>query len=190
MEFIESTHQYINDEGIIIPSVSELIRNYIGNEYTNVSKEILDRAAKHGTMIHEAIERYETSHNYDIEGYNEDETKALEFFREIKEKENIYIADMERIVYTKDYAGRFDIFGQVNKQQAFIDIKTNSNYPKEHLELQLGLYIYAWKQMLKTDNEYKAYCIWLPRNKKPKFEEVKPCDEETVKEIIAKWQSR
>ena len=55
IEFIEETHTYLY-EGIIIPSVSEILHFIFPDKYKNVDKEILYKKAIYGSKIHEAIE--------------------------------------------------------------------------------------------------------------------------------------
>ena len=55
IEFIEEGHIYLMD-GVIIPSVSEILHFIFPNKYTGIDKEILDKKAEYGSKIHEAIQ--------------------------------------------------------------------------------------------------------------------------------------
>ena len=55
IEFIEDGHIYLKD-GIIVPSVSEIIEFIFPNKYKNIPKWILDKKAEYGTKVHYAIE--------------------------------------------------------------------------------------------------------------------------------------
>ena len=59
LEFIEETHTYIYD-GVILPSITQILKTKFGKKYNGISKEILNKASQRGTEIHKAIEDYET----------------------------------------------------------------------------------------------------------------------------------
>lgn len=57
LEYDEDTHTYIAD-GIIVPSVTQIIKDKLGNKYSTVAPEVLKRASIRGTAIHKSIEDY------------------------------------------------------------------------------------------------------------------------------------
>ena len=57
LEFDEETHTYLVD-GIIVPSVTQLLKDQFQHKYDGVPEEVLKRASQRGTEVHEAIERY------------------------------------------------------------------------------------------------------------------------------------
>ena len=58
IEFIEDGHIYLMD-GVIIPSVSEILHFIFPNKYAGIDKEVLNKKAEYGSKIHEAIESIE-----------------------------------------------------------------------------------------------------------------------------------
>ena len=60
VEFIEDGHIYLLD-GVIIPSVSEILHFIFPDKYSNVPNYILNAKADYGSMIHESIERLENN---------------------------------------------------------------------------------------------------------------------------------
>ena len=58
LEFIEDGHIYLYG-GIILPSITTILKAKFGGKYTNVSRDVLQRASELGTQVHEAIEDYE-----------------------------------------------------------------------------------------------------------------------------------
>ena len=58
MIFLEKSHTYLNDDGIIIPSVTQLISWKFGSGYEDVPKEVLQAKASYGTRIHALVEEY------------------------------------------------------------------------------------------------------------------------------------
>ena len=62
LEYIDDTHTYLVD-GIIVPSITQLIKMKFKNKYDAVPKEVLKKAADKGTAMHLAIELYEKEGN-------------------------------------------------------------------------------------------------------------------------------
>ena len=57
LEYDDETHTYIVD-GIIVPSVTQILGRKFGHKYDDVSAETLNKAAERGTAIHKAIEEF------------------------------------------------------------------------------------------------------------------------------------
>ena len=57
LEFDPETHTYLV-EGIIVPSVTQMMKPNFADMYSGIDKEILNTAARRGTEIHKWIEEY------------------------------------------------------------------------------------------------------------------------------------
>ena len=60
IDFLEEPHIYLVD-GVITPSVSEILHFIFPDKYKGVDKRILNKKAQYGTTIHESIEMYEAN---------------------------------------------------------------------------------------------------------------------------------
>ena len=60
IEFIDEPHIYLVN-GVITPSVSEILHFIFPNKYKGVNRKILNKKAEYGTTIHESIEMYEAN---------------------------------------------------------------------------------------------------------------------------------
>ena len=60
IDFLEEPHIYLVD-GVITPSVSEILHFIFPDKYKGVDKRILNRKAQYGTAIHESVEMYENN---------------------------------------------------------------------------------------------------------------------------------
>lgn len=61
IEFLEETHTYLV-EGILTPSVTELIHNiYMPNQYSGISKAVLANAADYGNRVHSLVEHWNST---------------------------------------------------------------------------------------------------------------------------------
>ena len=65
VEYIDESHTYLVD-GIILPSITQILKVKFGNKYQGISKEVLDNAAAKGTRVHEAIEKW---YKYNVTRY-------------------------------------------------------------------------------------------------------------------------
>lgn len=178
IEFVEDGHIYLYD-GVIVPSVSELIKFEL-NEYKDVPQWILQRAADYGTRVHDAIELFEQG--FFIETEDPNVNSAVREFIKIKEDNGLKIAEMEKMVGNSHVCGRFDIRLENGE---IVDIKTNSRLPKRHLEIQLGFYNY-----LDGVEREKGHAIWIPKGQFGEYIEVKPITNKECEDIIARYEKR
>lgn len=137
LEYDDESHTYIVD-GVIVPSVTQVIGRKFGNKYDNVAPAVLRRASERGTAIHKAIEDYCTL------GID-DGSKAVRNFRFLKAYYSVEVIKNEIPVIvsvdgTPVTAGRLDLIIDVNGNRAVADIKTTATLDKEYLAYQLNLY--------------------------------------------------
>lgn len=184
IEYLDDVHSYLID-GVLVPSVSELIRFKFPDAYKGIPEKILKQKASYGTKVHDYIQRF-----IDKE-FTLDELKqknidpnikiAVEQFEELRKKWAFQIKDMEKIVHYKNkYAGRYDIKTIDN---LIIDIKTTSSLHEEWLALQLGLY-----QMAEDISSGISYCIWLPKGKAGKVVAINPWTHNECKELLDEYE--
>lgn len=148
LEYYNDSHTYIYN-GIIVPSVTQIMKVKFGNKYHGVSKEVLDRAAELGTQTHNAIE------NFCKTGEVED-LKEVRNFRFLQKHYKFEVVDNEvPIVLFKDEkpicAGRLDLVLKMNDEIGGGDIKRTSVLDKEYLAFQLNLYRIGYRQCYGVD---------------------------------------
>lgn len=177
IEYIEEEHLYLLD-GIIIPSVTQLLEKVFPDKYKGIPKEILERKATYGTKVHQLIEDYENKKEYQIDSvYIE---LSFKQYLEIKEKNNLEVVSQEEIVHYKNYyAGRYDMIANVNNELCLVDIKTTAKLDREYLSWQLSLYELAIGK--KFD---KLYCLWLPKNGLGKLIEIERKDIKEIEKML------
>jgi hypothetical protein len=143
LEYDDESHTYIVD-GVIVPSVTQILGVKFGNKYAGVNRSTLERAASRGTEIHKAIE--------DFCRYGADsELKELHNFNFLMTYYDVRVLENEiPIVVTKDgtpiAAGRLDLLLDLNGDFAIADIKTTATLDKEYLAYQLNLYRIGYMQ--------------------------------------------
>lgn len=144
LEYIDDEHLYIVN-GIIVPSVTEILKVKFGNKYANVDSEVLKRAANAGTQVHEMIELYCKT------GIVDDDCEEVRNFDFLKKHYGFDIQRSEAPVIlfydgTPIAAGRFDLELSMDGKTGGGDIKRTSTLDKEYLTYQLNLYrIGVWQ---------------------------------------------
>ena len=147
LEFYEEDHIYLVD-GIIVPSVSQILDFRFGHKYDAVSPAVLARAAERGTGVHASIERFCK------EGID-DGSKELRNFKFLQGKYGFHVQASELPVII-EYdgliaAGRFDLQIVMDGQYGGADVKSVSALDKERTAYQLNLYRIGVKQCYGTE---------------------------------------
>jgi hypothetical protein len=184
IEFLEDTHTYLAD-GIIIPSVSELIRFNFPEAYANIPDRILKKKASYGTKVHQTIEAFLrkefTLEDLKKKRIDPDIKIAVEQFESLRRKWMFEIKDMEQIVsWRNKYAGQFDL---LTIDDYIIDIKTTTDLHEDWLALQLGLYYLA--SGIKKDF---GYCMWVPKGKMAKVIKIPVVDEGKCVQLVGEYE--
>lgn len=137
LEYFDDTHTYLYD-GLMLPSVSQILGMKYRNEYASVPPAVLNNAAKRGTAVHKAIENYNNS------GYD-DGSEAVRNFKFLQKQYGFEVLDSELpLVLFKDdmpiACGRLDMTMLMDGETGIADIKTVSSLNKEKIAYQLNLY--------------------------------------------------
>lgn len=172
LEYYNDEHIYLVD-GVIVPSITEILKIRYGNKYDGVPRERLQKAAERGTRIHAEIERFcrtgEEPSSPEVKNFRflqkqynfkvvETEVPVILFL----ENEPFAAGRLDMVLTMPDYGGVWQIGGA--------DVKTTSALDKAYLADQLNLYRIAYKQ------SYGVYWkflrgIWI-REDKRKFTDI------------------
>ena len=149
LEYIDESHTYIFN-GVILPSITQILKVKFGNKYHGVSNSTLERAANLGTEVHKAIEDYETK------GIENIELKELRNYVFLKVRNNFKCLKNEVpiVLFLDDKpvaAGRVDLILEQNGQVGIADIKRTSTFDKEYVAYQTNLYRIGYQQTYGED---------------------------------------
>ena len=149
LEYIDESHTYIFN-GVILPSITQILKVKFGNKYLGVSNSTLERAANLGTEVHKAIEDYETK------GIENIELKELRNYVFLKVRNNFKCLKNEVpiVLFLDDKpvaAGRVDLILEQNGQVGIADIKRTSTFDKEYVAYQTNLYRIGYQQTYGED---------------------------------------
>lgn len=178
IEFIEDGHIYLKD-GMIVPSVSEILDFIFPNKYSGIPNWVLENKANYGTTVHYSIECLES--NKELPKLNLYQELSLNEYKRLKEKYKIKVIAQEQMVsYKYEYAGRLDMVAFVDGKKSLVDIKTTASLDKESLSWQLSLYELAYGLQFE-----EMYCLWLPKNGIGQLVKI---ERKTKKEILKKLE--
>ena len=143
VEYLDDIHQYLCD-GVMLPSITQILKIKFGNKYNGVSKEVLNRAAQLGTNMHQAIQDFEEK------GVDTD-LKELHNYKFLKEYYGWECIDNEvPVILFNDgkpvACGRIDEVIKIDDELGLMDFKRTSVLDKEYLAYQLNLYRMAYEQ--------------------------------------------
>lgn len=137
LEYIDSTHTYLFN-GVIIPSVTQIMKGSSEEYYRGISEAQLIKAAHRGTRVHQAIYEFET------EGKRTEDTEIIPYLTEYiiaKKRYNFKPIWQEFMLTNGLYAGTLDMLAEYNGQQVVIDLKATSKFNKTLAEIQLAGYV-------------------------------------------------
>ena len=176
LTFIEETHQYLLN-GVLLPSVSQILKFIFPNKYSGVSEATLSKKAKYGSIMHEYIELFENGRYKELPELDLYQKLSFKQYCRLKAKYDIEVLSQEKMIHYEDYyAGRFDMIANIQDKECLCDIKTTAELDKEYLSWQLSLYEFAYGKKFK-----RLYAIWLPKGKVGELVEIK---RKTKREIM------
>lgn len=142
LEYIDETHTYLVD-GVIKPSITQILKVKFGNKYDSVDKDVLQRASELGTATHKAIEDYcKLGIESDLKELNNFKFLQLQFGFKVIDNELPIILFQNGIPVA---CGRLDLVLDDNGP-CLGDIKRTSVLDKEYLAYQLNLYRIGYQQ--------------------------------------------
>ena len=185
LEYVDDEHIYLVD-GVIVPSITQMLKSRFGGKYDGVSPTTLNRAAEAGTEVHTAIERY-------CECGEASDLPEVRNFAFLQKQYNFEVVANEVPVILFDdsepiAAGRLVLvlrLPHMNGQIGGADIKRTSTLDKEYLAYQLNLYRIAYRQCYGITWEFLRG-IHL-RGDVRKYVVI-PINEQMTLEFISEWR--
>lgn len=189
LEYNDDLHQYVCD-GIIVPSITQILHHKFPLKYDGIPKYILDNAARIGTMLHNTIEEAEKTGDalhYTVPAERKEIVPEFVNYLLMKRQYGFQCLENEVPIilpYNGDIiaAGRLDMVHQNrNGALGLADIKRTSKLDDTYLAYQLTLYSIGYQYSYdKTVEELR--CIWL-REAEKKYKEI-PFIYDEVEELL------
>jgi len=181
LEYYDEDHTYLVD-GLIVPSVTELLSYRFGKKYLGVPGDVLKARASEGTAVHEAIERLcKTGEMTDLP-----EVRNFLFLKKMF-KFDVMDNEVPVILFHASKpicAGRLDLVLNQGGKLGLADIKRTSVLDRDYLFYQLNIYKIAYEQCYWKDIEFLAG-LHLKENKR-KYAPI-PIDGHMAWELIAEY---
>lgn len=143
LTFDEFSHTYRLNE-LIIPSVTTVMKLLSDDFYRSVDQDVLERAAKRGTAIHNAVENYA---KFGIEDIPPAYSGYFRGFREWWELQKPEVLATECRVYHKilRYAGTADLLCVIGGRVTLVDYKSSAQVNSKLCAVQLEGYDRAFE---------------------------------------------
>ena len=151
LTFRDEDHTYTLN-GIEIPSVTTLMKPMSAETYKTVDPDTLNRAARRGTAVHNALENYA---KFDIEDIDPDLRGYFDAFLNWWELRKPEVIATECRLYHKimRYAGTADLICLIDGKVTLVDYKTSSQVNTKLCAVQLEGYDRAFESHgIKIDN--------------------------------------
>lgn len=151
LTFDEAGHIY-RLNGLVIPSVTTLMKPLSDDFYRTVDPDVLDRAARRGTAIHNAVENFTTFGIQDIAPQYAGYFQSFLQWWELRKPEPLA---MEHRVYHKilRYAGTADLICVIGGRLTLVDYKSSAQVNSKLCAVQLEGYDRAFEsQGVKVDD--------------------------------------
>jgi hypothetical protein len=182
LEYFDDDHLYLVD-GIIVPSITEILKVRFGGKYDHVDRQTLQRASEAGTQVHDAVEHFvRTGEITDI--------PEVRNFIFLQRQYGFNVVDVEEpVILWMDgepiCAGRCDLVIEMDGQIGGADIKRTSALDRQYLSYQLNLYRTAYRQSYGVEWEFLRG-IHL-REDVRRFVNI-PINEDVALEIVNEWR--
>ena len=138
LQFCEKTHTYTVN-GLVVPSVSEIMKPLSAAHYGGIDTDTLNKAANRGTIVHAAVENYLL---FGIEDISKELRGYFDGFKKwIDEVKPVPIKTECRIYHkTLNYAGTADLPCYIDDVPTLVDFKTTATVAKVLTRVQLEAY--------------------------------------------------
>lgn len=181
LEYYDDEHVYLFN-GVILPSVTQIIDGKF-NDYADVPKQVLNRAAERGTKVHKQIE------NFCKSGVDDGST-AIRNFKFLQNQYGFEVLDNELpvVIFENDIpvaCGRLDMTIEMDGRVGIADIKTCSALNKPKIAYQLNMYRLGLMQSYGVQAEFLK--IIHIRDNVRKFVDM-PINEEETYKLIEEWR--
>jgi len=169
--FNKENHEYRGEDGLLIPSVTQVLQSAGLSDFSKINNEVLDTACQRGSVVHKITELHDrgvldpkTVHP-ELEGYFEAYKSFLAMYR-IKK-----FFEIEKMVYHPQwkYVGTLDRIAEIEAMVFLYDIKTG--VPSISHDIQDSAYMDAYNVTCKKPQNMidKAGTLYLEESGKFKF---------------------
>jgi len=176
--FQEAGHVYTNEQGVVIPSVSQILQHFGISNYAGVDSGVLARKADLGTDVHQVCEEYDTDELWAVEPKDAPYLDQWIEFRK-KYKFSPFIG-VEVPLYSKTWG--FGVTPDRFTGDTLIEIKLTVKQEKSH-QIQMAFQKIVVEENFKIKIKYRL-CIYLKKNGYKVVEFKDKMDEQIAKSLV------
>lgn len=175
----DGEHHAYHLNGNQLSGVTPIIAWLFPDTYKGIPQSVLDKAAKHGTTVHNLCELCDSLGVAD-------EPLIIEY-KQMMADAGLQVACSEYLVSDERYVA--SAIDKVLDDCSLADIKTTSKLHVANVQLQLSIYAYLFEKMNKGKQVPHLYAIWLPKPQygKPAIKEVDRIPAEFCERLIAAY---
>lgn len=182
IEYWEDSHTYLVN-GIILPSITTILKKKFGHKYDCVNEEILEKSRELGTDMHQAIQDYEE------DGINDLNNRELQNYIFLKKhyKWQVIASEIPVILFIDGVpiaVGRLDQIIEINGERGVNDFKRTATFDREYVAFQTNLYKIAYEQSYHIPLSFVSGTHL--REEKRKFYKL-PVNEEMAMKLVKKY---
>ena len=182
IEYWEDSHTYLVN-GIILPSITTILKKKFGHKYDCVNEEILEISRELGTDMHQAIQDYEEDSINDL---NNRELQNYIFLKK-HYKWQVIASEIPVILFLDSIpvaVGRLDQIIEMNGERGVNDLKRTATFDKEYVAYQTNLYKIAYEQSYHIPLSFVSGTHL--REEKRKFYKL-PVNEEMAMKLVKEY---
>ena len=175
----DGEHHTYHLNGNQLSGVTPIIAWLFPDTYKGIPQGVLDKAAKHGTTVHNLCELCDSLGVAD-------EPLIIEY-KQMMADAGLQVACSEYLVSDERYVA--SAIDKVLDDCSLADIKTTSKLHVANVQLQLSIYAYLFELMNKGKQVPHLYAIWLPKPQygKPTIKEVDRIPAEFCERLVAAY---
>ena len=175
----DSEHHTYDLNGQQLNGVTPIIAWLFPDTYRGIPQSVLDRAAAHGTLVHEKCELADSM------GIVEDD--IVRDYKELLEQKGLEVCCSEYLVSDEHRVA--SAIDKVFTDDSIGDIKTTSKVHKLNVQLQLSIYAWLYERQNPERKVRHLYVIWLPKPQygEPDLMEVERIPASVCEYIVEVW---
>ena len=179
VKFFSETHKYFIGEKEL-QGITPIISRVYPNTYAGVSDEVLQNAARKGSLMHETIELFD-------EIGIESDLKELKSYKQVISDNNLKVIASEYIVSDEErYATAIDkVMEDSDGNVIIVDLKRTYKIHNENVRLQLSICKYLFEMQNKDLKVSRMYVLRL-RDDENDFVEINPVSNKFLNEVLEK----
>lgn len=173
------SHTYLMGDKMLMGVTELMEKHHLGADYSGIKQEVLDKAAKEGTALHQMIEDYDN-------GLSILETPLIAQYRKICAENGLIFVVNELLVSDEELvASKIDgVYRLKNGHYALVDYKFTQKIHRRALSWQLGLYRVFFERQFPGEKVDAVYVLHGDK-KKQSINGLFPIEPVTTEEVDA-----